>query len=347
MKKESLQEIIDAGNLAPSGGNSQSWKFYVRGSEIDVIPLVEKDHKILNIGGRGTYIGCGAVLENMEQKAKELGFSTSFVFFPKDGIAATASFSEGFEGEHFASEISNRHSNRKPYKKDSLTEEEKEFLFKEVSEFENLNTSLVEGEEKGEAAKCLAHDIVLNMKNKDLHDLLFDEVLWKEEEQKEKAGLYVKTMEAVPPKSFIFKLLGNWNVAKFFTKIGLIDKIYEESSQNAASSSAIVAIIAPNNHQDFVRVGKLLQNIWLRATKLGFSMQIHAGIIFLSQQVLYGKVDVFTDEEEIKLKELNSELHTLFSVPKDKALGIIFRIGKAEEPLATSYKRRAVVEWSN
>lgn len=346
MNKELLQKIIEAGNIAPSGGNSQPWKFHVRGDEIDVIALPEKDHAVLNVKNRGTYIANGALLENISIMAKSLGYRANFQISTDEEVLAKVSFSDSVKDNELAPYLESRHSNRKPYIKETLSKEQKEYLFAREEDYENCTIAIVEGESIEPAAKILSYDISLNMQNKCLHKMLFEEVLWKEEDQKDKPGLYVKTMETEPPKSYMFRLLKNWNVAKFFTKIGLIEKIQSENTKTTSSAALIGAIIVSDNNQDFVSAGRFLENIWLRATKLGLSMHLSAAVSFLGQQVEAGEESCFSKTEVDLLKKLNVQLKSFFKVPEGKLISIAFRLGRGEDPLATSYKRSPEIEWS-
>lgn len=345
MNRETIKKIIDAGNLAPSGGNSQPWKFRVEGDIIHVTILPKKDHPVLNFRNRGTYVALGSLMENIEIASKAFGYEAIFNLPHSELLRVSFKpLSQTNKNELFA-EISRRNSNRKFYHPGSLSESEKSYLFEEVDKFPTCDLILIEGEKIRQVAGHLALDILVSLQNEHLHKLLFEEVLFKEEEQKSGPGLYIKTMEVSGPKAFVFKLLKNWRVAKFFHKAKLTKKMYEETVKKAASSGLMVAIAVDNNDESFIQAGKLLENIWLRATKLNLSCQIVTSILFLWQQVNFGKHELFSMKDKKIINEAYRDLAEILGV-KNKILALTFRIGKADKPMATSFKRSPEIEWA-
>ena len=48
MTKEEAKRILSSAILAPSGENCQPWKFEVKGSNIDVMNVKERDQSLYN-----------------------------------------------------------------------------------------------------------------------------------------------------------------------------------------------------------------------------------------------------------------------------------------------------------
>lgn len=346
MEREIIEKIIDAANQAPSGGNSQPWKFKVKNNTINVIALPEKDHPVLNFKNRGTYLTHGALIENADIAARALGYNLTFDLFPERDISVRITL-EPLAGERSAdlyNIIFDRHSNRKPYKTERLDEEEKNYLFQEINKFPQCKLAIVEREEIRRAAESLAFDIVIFLQNQLLHKLLFQEILWKEEEQKYRPGLYVKTMEMAGPKALVFRLLKNWKMTQFFNKMKLPQKIYEENVKTAASSGLIGAVAVRDEDINFIDAGRLMENIWLRAAKLGLGFHLITGVVFLWQQVNFGKREIFSEKEKDIINRAYENLRETFKIG-DKIITFAFRVGRAEAPLAVSSKRPPDIEW--
>ena len=79
---EDIQKILEAGCRAPSGSNSQPWRFMVKDNQISIFALPEKDHPILNFRHRGTWVAHGALLENILITSSHLGYKTDVKLFP-------------------------------------------------------------------------------------------------------------------------------------------------------------------------------------------------------------------------------------------------------------------------
>lgn len=349
MNQEIIKKIIEAGNLAPSGSNSQSWKFKVSQNKLTVYLLPEKDHPVLNFDKRGTYIAHGALLENIEIASRYFGYKPEYEILPEENISFNIVFEESEskteEIENLYQAIFSRCSNRKPFKKDQLSQEQIDYLFQEKNKYPQCEVIyFTDNNQIQEIAKYLPFDILVFLRNKLLHQLLFKEILWKEEEQKVKPGLYIKTMEVPPPAVLIFKLLSNWKICNLLSKIH--EKIYEQSIKTASSAGLIGAIVAENKSSNFIYVGRLLENIWLRATKLNLGFQFISGIVFLWQQLNFGNKEIFSEKDKEIIDNAYNNLAKLLGLEdkNNKVIAGFFRVGFADKPSAVSYKRPPEIE---
>jgi hypothetical protein len=356
MEKEIIKKIIESGNFAPSGGNSQPWSFIVKDNKITVLAFPDKDHQILNFKNRGTWIAHGAMMENIKIASLFFGYRPIFEISNNmldRNISTIISFEKIKELSEKEKElldiysyIKNRHSNRKPYSKDPLDEKEKDYLFRDLNDFSSCKLSFVEKDNIYEAAKNLPFDSILSFKNKILHEHLFKEIIWKENDQKIRGGLYLKTMEVYGPKALVFKLLKNWKIARFLYKIGFFKKVYQENVKTVCSSALVGCVCARDKDIDFIEAGKLIENIWLRASKLGLGFQLITGVPFLWQRINFGTDNIFSDEEKNIINKAYNDLSKIFQV-KDKIIVSFFRVGKpVGPPSAISYKRPPIIEWN-
>ncbi len=349
MKKEEIEKIIEAGNHAPSGGNSQPWKFIVENSKLQVVALPGKDHRILNFRNRGTYIAHGALMENIYFASKNFGYEPKFELFPEENISTSITLDTLTETREMDlyEFIFQRHSNRKSFSTESFSKKEKEYLFQDAAKFPQCRISVVEGENIHHAAESLSLDTIVSLKNKLLHRLLFQEIIWTEEEQKKRPGLYIKTIEIAPPKTLIFGLLKHWRITKILNKIKLPSIIRKESIKTISSAGLLGAIIVDNNDKDFVYAGRLMENIWLRAAKLDLGFHLITGVVFYWQQINFGDKEPFSLEERNLINNAYGNLSKIFAT-NDKVIAVVFRIGKdAGVPSAVSYKRPPEIEWKN
>ena len=84
MKKEIILNILKAAVRAPSGDNSQPWRFEVsNNNNIKIYNLPEKDNPIFNYKQRGSHIAHGALIENIIIAAKENGMNVKVNLFPQ------------------------------------------------------------------------------------------------------------------------------------------------------------------------------------------------------------------------------------------------------------------------
>jgi hypothetical protein len=352
ISKEEIYKIIKAGVQAPSGSNSQPWKFIVKENIIQVIALPEKDHPILNYKNRGTWIAHGALLENMEIAAKNLGIKLNYKIFPyKDDskiiFEIVLEKSEIKDEDNLYEAIYKRSSNRKKFSNQNLKINEKEFLFKEVSNYSNLILKTTENEnEILEIAKNLAWDVYLNLNNEELYKLFIKEIIWDEKEEKirEGRGLYIKTMGLKPQAEKFMKLLKNKFFINLVKKLGLLKVIYKDTINTYSSCGLYGAILTKDNDIDFIYVGKLLENIWLRATKLNLSFHLISGIPFLWQGLNLGNLNIFNEKEKEIINNAYKNLEEIFQ-SKNLIIALTFRIGYSEPPSVKSFKSEPDIQF--
>ena len=63
---EDIRKILEAAILAPSGENSQPWRFIVKGNEVILKNDPESDRSLYNSGQRGSFIAHGVELFSCE-----------------------------------------------------------------------------------------------------------------------------------------------------------------------------------------------------------------------------------------------------------------------------------------
>ena len=77
-----VRQILAMGVQAPSGGNSQPWRFELAGNTVDVYMMPERDHEILNFKNRGTLLAHGMLIETIAIAARYFGFEPCIELLP-------------------------------------------------------------------------------------------------------------------------------------------------------------------------------------------------------------------------------------------------------------------------
>jgi hypothetical protein len=346
-----IEKILNESINAPSGSNSQPWEFICSQNTIKIKYLPEKDHPILNYNNRGTLIACGALIENIITTAKHYKLNPILEItnnFENKIIASiTLQEKEILENDDLYEFIKSRTTNRKHYRKDLLSKEEKEYLLKDLNNFNNCKISVIEDNSKiDEISKLLAYDTYLNFNNDDLRKLLFEEIIFdKKIAQQGEKGLYIRTMEFKSPQIFMIKLLKNNKIFKFMKNLGIIKAIYQDTAKMYSATTTLIGFSVINNDKEFINIGRLIENIWLRATKLNLSCHLITGIFFFWQQANFGNKDIFKKEELNIINNSYQKLCELFNVNKNLILTAVMRIGKSDLPSAISIKKTPNIQW--
>ena len=76
------RQMVAAGSLAPSGGNSQPWRFRGDASGMDILLDAGRTRNPMDIRYRGAFVAIGAAAENMRIAAAKAGVVTVVETFP-------------------------------------------------------------------------------------------------------------------------------------------------------------------------------------------------------------------------------------------------------------------------
>lgn len=351
--RDDIQKILEISVNAPSGSNSQPWKFFIKDNQIDILALPEKDHPILNYRNRGTWVAHGALIENILISASNFGYKTNLQIFPdksKPNLTAKI-FLENSEpkNEPLFLAIPLRATNRKAYKKIPLTAEQKAELLNSTKEISSgLELLLTDNKEDmrvlGEAGSV--NEIIM-LENQELHKLFFDEIVWtKEEEAIKKSGLLLKTMELKPPQQLALKLFKKWKVMNFLNKFKIARGIAKGNAKIYSTGSAMGAIVCSDQDEEFIKAGRLLERIWLKAISMGLSLQLITGVLFFWQNIRVGKKDVFSEEQIKLIEDAYKKTASVFKVDQG-LIALVFRIGYSSEPSALSIKKPPEISLEN
>lgn len=347
--KEEVAKILEDSINAPSGSNSQPWRFEFLNNELRIIAIPEKDHPILNYRNRGTWIAHGALIENITISSKAHGYTPIFAIFPdKNNKNVTAIFkfeNSTKEIEPVFEFIKFRATNRKPYKNTPLSEEQKKVFIESAKKIGGVELKIVEDRDKvKKIAEAASINEIVTLENEQLHKLFFDEIVWSREEEKKRGkGLYIDTMELKPPQRLALKILKKWGVMKIFNTLKFARGIAKGNSKTYASCAAILGVITRNEDKDFIAAGRVMERIWLEATRLGLSFHLMTGTLFFHQSFSADSSNRFSDEHKLLIEKGYNE--TMKAMDCDNGLvALTFRVGYDGEPSALSIKNPPVIK---
>lgn len=353
--EEDIKKILETAVWAPSGDNSQPWRFEVEDNKISLFNIPEKDTTLYNFKQRGSYISHGALIENIIITSSQFGYSTDVKIFPEETSSpnktATIFLNKSNpKNEPLFSFIKIRATNRKPYNNDFLSEDQKKILLNCCAEFSPvISIKLIEDKNKKEKiAKILSLQDRLILECEKIHKFLFAHIVWTEKEEKEKkSGLYAKTLELSPPQMFAFKnIFSNWRLVQKLNKIGL-SKFFGKQTAKLYNSSAAIGIIEISDisNKNFILAGMVFQKIWLEITKLGLNLQPITGVAFFSQRVKEDDKE-FSDFHITLIKDAYKKVIETAEI-KNENIAVMFRIGEGKKPSALSSRLAPEIIFKN
>jgi hypothetical protein len=349
--KSELMEMVEAANMAPSGGNMQPWMWvYDRKGVLHLFHDQARSHSLLDYKGTGSLISFGAALENLRLKSAALGIETEEAFqinsFGENLIASIrflskvphsipVPFSELTEG------IGMRCTNRKNAKRRLLSPEH----FSDIQEMLSGSDLILKHIDDQAKLDQLAA-IVGGMDRMRLfhHQGLVDfikEVRWNDREAKEtRDGIDIATLELSGTERAAMGLLRDPATVKFFRKFLMGYGLTKISKDTITTASAMFVLGATSySPQSFLEAGKVLQRIWIWANQQGLSFQPVTASLFIFHQVLREKNHGFTLEEEKTILQLKESLDFLFNKEQKFQEIFMFRLNFADGPSMRAYRR--------
>jgi nitroreductase len=352
MKKDTLLNILKIAVHAPSGDNSQPWKFISDQNSLHVFNVKDGDPTLYNYKQRGSYFAHGALIENIEISAAEHGFKAHVEIFP-DGARPEYTAKITWDTAPAAnsmlySAIVKRATNRKLYEKKPLEADVLERLNEQLTGLKYGKIRLISDQN---IIKKISSIISLNeqliLENKTIHDTLFGFLRWSLEEEKKEHGMYIKTLELKNSQENLFKKLGNWHLVKILSITGFPKLLRAQSSKVYASSGAFGALIINSDEpKDFLNAGRMFQGYWLAATKEGLHIQPVTALPYLYQRISGGDRKNISDKHQKMIMEAYNQLDEIFGANK-KPIAMIFRIGYSNPPSAVSAKDLPDITFKN
>src|ERR1019366_8956249 len=97
VSREVIERILEAGIRAPSGENSQPWRFKVEGERVLLFNRPEADQSLFNFHQNGSLVAHGALLANVKVAAAYFGCEAEIALFPdeaEENLIARIDFKE-------------------------------------------------------------------------------------------------------------------------------------------------------------------------------------------------------------------------------------------------------------
>lgn len=338
-----LRSLIQAALEAPSGENAQPWRFRTDVGSVSLYHNQASDESLYNYGNFGTSVCEGAALENMVVKAESMGLNVRCEIQPDPAytnLIGKIYLQGGREAinKELSEVIPTRTTNRKAYKRTPLSTEDVSALEKAFAPFitEGLSMQRIKDRKMiGVLAEVGSTNERIMLGNEKLHGFFFSHLTWtKAEDEKQKVGFYIKTLELPPPAQFLFKLFKRWSIMKRLAKLGFTKVVGKQNADTYAASAEFGIITVPEiTTKNMISAGRAFERIWLTAASRGIELQPLTGTIFMHLHAKNVADNSFSAEERALM---DSEIRKLYSATgvTDKKIVLMYRLGRGPKPSA-------------
>jgi len=349
LNDDEIKDLVSAAALAPSGGNTQPWKWLAREEALYLFHDEKESASWIDFKNSASYVALGAAIENLKIKAGASKLTTAYSLFPNgedSKLVAAFNFHRATEHQYLnnlSKGLELRLTNRKKGDRRPIPEELISSLKSLVHLDSDAELFIIQDEAsvKKVADVVSASERIRFLHPQGHHDFYTKEIRWTSEtDGPVTEGLDIKTLELsesdktgliVASSPEVIKLLNKWGGGAAFEKL---------SKNSIASSSAIGLIVLPEySSTNFIKGGQALQRVWLSANLNELSLQPLTAPLFMFARLNKTDGDGMTPKMISELGALENDLNTIFPAMKEKQGIFMFRLSYADEASIRSFRR--------
>ncbi len=277
-----IERILDLARWAPSGDNSQPWRFEILDDRHLVVHGFDtRDHCVYDLQGHASQISLGIMLETITIAASTHGLRTHFQRrpnLPDTTPTFDVTFSEDPEltPDPLATYVPLRTVQRRPMHTRPLTPLEKQQL--EAAVGSHYQVQWFEGfTNRWRFAQLTFKNAGLRLTLPEAYPVHRDIIEWNAQYSEDKIPDQAVGSDPITTRLMRWTLQ-SWNRVAFMNRYlagTLLPRIELDLIPGLACAAhfALLAKHQPGNIDDFVAAGRSMQRFWLTATKLGLHLQ--------------------------------------------------------------------------
>ncbi len=342
-----IEQILDLARWAPSGDNTQPWRFeIVDDHHVVVHGFDTRSHCVYDLDGRPSQISLGALLETISIAATKHGF-LAIITRRVEMPATTPTFNVRFVPDQNLKPdplipcIPCRSVQRRAMRTRPLSLKEKEALAAAIGE--NHTILWLEGTAKRWAvARLMFNNAKLRLTLPEAYQVHRDIIQWNSRFSEDRVPDQALGLDSATLR-LMHWVMQSWRRVDFFNTFlagTLAPRIQMDLIPGIACAAhfIILAREAPKGVDNYIDAGRAVQRFWLTATKLGLQLQPEmTPLIFFRYArdgIQFSKAPQMFGEAQKVAKQLNQLVGE-----KNSSLAVFMgRIGAASAPEARSLR---------
>ena len=345
---EEVKDLVENACLAPTGGNVQPWKWIWKDSMLALCHDKHFSVSFLDYRHRGSYIGLGAAMENLEQRALAMGYQAQELYrmdtFGAD-LVAVYSFSKILSPQapfqEFGDRLDIRMTNRlKAPEYKVIPEAVKSEIGLALADSSFAMNWLEDRDKIEELAEIIGKVERQRILDPWGHRDFIHEARWtKEQAEESRNGVDLRTLELSEADKVGFKLIQD---AEAMANLREWDKgtaLIKMSTDAMKNCSALAILHSPKHDAATVlEGGKWVERIWLYLNDQGISYQPVSPATFMFARLSGDDISTSPYLRE-KLKELRKAYLDLLGLGEDVNDLFLCRLFYAKEPSIKSMRK--------
>jgi molybdopterin/thiamine biosynthesis adenylyltransferase len=345
--KQDLDYIIAAAHKAPSGGNSQPWKWLVYNNNLFLFHDKSLSKSYLDYENAASYFAFGAATENLKLAAAEKNWNVEYSLFPHQNadLIAYFSFNKSLGKPEYSSILANaidqRTTNRKILMSAEISTEEYDMLHSSIEDMEGAKLHFYKDyDTKVNIGNMMGVMDRVRVLLKETHLDMIHEIRWTPEEAEEtKDGIDVATLEM--PESLLagLTMIKDPKVVNLLTKWDKGHALEGLMQYYAMFSDGIGMLTQDDQGQStYFEGGRATERVWLAANLAGISFQPISACLFIFNRYEQEGKEPF-GEFGPAVEAAYNNYSEIFKINDKEKRVFIFRLFKGEEPSVRSLRR--------
>lgn len=291
-----LDQILDTARWAPSGDNTQPWRFEVLDEHhVAIHGFDTRSHCVYDLQGHASQLSHGTLLESIKIAASGFGLATTSTrredteedqpiydvrFTPDQSVAPDA----------LIPYLPLRSVQRRPLQTRHLLANEKQAL--EAALGDNYEVIWLEGwRNRLKAARLMFLNSKLRLTMPEAYRVHHDIIEWNARFSEDRVPDQAVGLDPLTTRLMAW-VMGSWQRVRFFNKYlagTLAPRIQLDLIPGLACAAhfIIVAKHPPQSIDDYVNAGRSVQRFWLTATRLGLQLQPEMTPLIFSSYVAH------------------------------------------------------------
>jgi hypothetical protein len=296
----------------------------------------------MDVRHRASFLSIGAALFNARVAAAAMHMAGQVRLFPESKSSlhvATLHLGEGMDPEIELLEpyLLSRSANRRMGQAVALDPSNLEMMARAVEKEGAQLRVATDRERIVKLGAMLADADRMRFLIPEIHSEMMSEIRWPGRDALEE-GLDVRTLEMDPGSLGMMQLLGRSDVMDNLRdwRAGRVLGLRTQAAVNSSSGLMVVTVPRPEPHW-YVRAGAAMERLWLLGERLGLAMQPVLPLYLFA-----------TNEEEMaelggerrlhELSEHSDRFREVWNIDDTEALGMVFRVFRADAPSVHSIR---------
>lgn len=346
--RATILQILDFARWAPSGDNTQPWRFEIIGpNHVAVHGFDTREHCVYDLDGHPSQIAIGALIETAAIAASHHQLRTQ-ARRRSDSPDARPVFDLEFiqdpsiTRDPLLASVKTRSVQRRPLKTRPLTAQQKQALAAAVSP-DYAIMWLESGGERLKMAKMLFHSAKIRLVTPEAYRVHKDIIQWRSQFSDDRVPDGALGTDPMTTHLMRF-VMQSWERVEFFNRFlagTWMPRIQLDFVPSVACAAHFLLLAKTPAHSidDYVEAGRATQRFWLTATQLGLMLQPEVTPLVFTRYTRKGTPFSIKPGAQQMAQQLDRRFVDM--VGEHAATNAVFmgRIGNGREPTARSLRR--------